>query len=288
MAVFKVTLLFQQLSKAADPNYPVHRVGGWSESWYITAASLSSAIVTIKLPSTQNLQGGGGTFGATDFLGARAALLASGASIVGVRLQQVNPPGPSQTLPINIAGAPGTMNDVPQMALLVRAPGIGVQNVRRFTLRGIPDQNVVEGEFVVGTNYSVLLTNFFQSILGFQFRARDLSQPAFKILNVSPAGLTSTEANVSAIVGSICRVLKSKDSGGRLRGGRFSTNAGLGGTNSITINNWPWGATTGGSIRLDGIVYPTVDVANISVSRIITRRVGRPFTGYRGRRSARH
>lgn len=278
MPAWKMTLLFQALSKAGDPNYPIHRIGGWSESWYST----------ISADTAKNRMLGGGTVDANRAsVLYRSRLLGTGASIVGWRLQQVDPVGGSQTGFLSIPGKSGFNQDIPQMGLLCRAPSIGKVNVKRFILRGIPDAVVEQGEYTPDSDYKTDLANYFNDLQFWCFRGRDLSQAAVKVFKITTAGIVTTEAPHGAAINDMVRVMRTTDSGGELRSARKMVTAVGPGTNSLTLDSWEFGATTGGTIRKDAIVYPAVDSANTAFSRIVTRRVGRPFTGYRGRQSSR-
>src|SRR5262249_23725523 len=102
----------------------------------------------------------------------------------------------------------------------------------------------------------------------------------------SPTVIT-VEGTHTIGVNAMVRVMRSLDSSRNLRGGRFHVSAVSGNTISIDAPSWTFGSTTGGTVRVDAVVYPNVDSANTAAGRIVTRRVGRPFFGYRGRRSKR-
>lgn len=274
MAVFKFTMLFAHSSAASAPNYPVHRIGGWSESWYVNDTSAAGVLTRATL--------GNG------ILPSRAALLPNSGSIVGVRVQQVSPPGPSQTATALYPGTAANLADIPQMGLLCSVAGQGVSNIRRFILRGVPDVMVKEGEYSPSGDYDAAVKAFLSvGILSWNFRGRDLSIPPAKILNVSTLGVVTCQAAVTFPLLGMVRILKSKDTSGTLRGGVYQVSSVGPGTNVFTVLNWQWGTTNGGSVRTEAVVYPLVDTSTAKPNRIVTRRVGRPFTAYRGRRSKR-
>lgn len=283
MALYKVTMIFQGTSAISSPNAAVHRTGGWSESVYMTPLA---GQVPIQVPQFGQVNLGGVVL---PLLPARANMLPLGYGIVGLRLQAINPTGPSQSIGVNYPGV--TEADVPQMALLAKVPSVGANNIRRMILRGIPDAYITEGEFTPNLAYQAALFQFFASLGGYQFRGRDLSQPSFRIVKISPTAGTAAavtfEANVPYQLLQFVRILKSKDATGNLRGGRAQVTVLGGAGNLITIDPWPFGPTVGGSARLDGVVYPTIDAGNIALSRVVVKRVGRPPIGYRGRRSRR-
>ncbi len=281
MAVYKLTTLFNYLSGASTPNLPTHRTGSFSESWYVTADSAQSVI---------NLAANGPVAGVVGLWPGRAALLGLGSALIGYRLQSVSPFGPSQSGSINFPGQAGNLADVPQMALLLKTPGVGVNNIRRTRLKGVPDAQVIEGEFQPTAAYSVALSNYLIGLASWAFRARDLSQPTIKIAAITVGTVTTVtcETAITLQVLDFVRIMRSKDSSGFLRGGRFQVLTIGPGSNQFTIASWPYGGTVGGSVRKDGIVYPQVSAANSAVSRVVVAKVGRPFGGYRGRRSKRH
>ncbi len=289
MALWKVTLMLQHTSNVANPNSPIHRIGGWSESWYSTAGTLQALLQSLGVVVPPPNPGGGGMWQGAGLATFRAGLLPQGASIVGFRVQSLNPLAQAQSYPANLPGNTNWPADVPQMALLCKAPALGANNIRRFVLRAIPDQFVIQGEFSPDNSFLTALNQFFASLINWQFRGRDLSQATIRIVNIT-AGVATTvtcEGAFAPTVNAFVRVLKTRDSGGTLRGGRYQVLSVGPGNNVFTIGQWPWGSTTGGSVRSDATVYVNIDAANTGVSRAITRRVGRPFVQYRGRRSRR-
>lgn len=267
----KCTFLFQQSTAVSDPTRPTHRIGGWSESWYYPGTSLTTFL-------------GGPMQSWATF---RAGMLALGCSIVGVRVQQVAPVGPSQSLIVAYPGTQSKEADVPQMALLCKVPALNATNIRRMILRGVPDVNVLEGEYLPDTAFSVAFNLFATALNAFQFRGRDLSQPRIPILSIDALGNVITINPHTFQVGQMVRILRSKTSDGDLIGGAFQV-ATIGPLNTnFKVLNWGGEATTGGTARQDAIVFLNIDFANIAIGRIITRRVGRPFAQFRGRRSRR-
>jgi hypothetical protein len=273
----KCTMFFVQNTAVSSPNAPIHRQGGWTESWYYPGVSVPAARAAF-----------GDASSVPNLCSARAAMLPLGASIVAQRYQVVAPTvSPAQLTSFNYTSPGGVEGDYPQGALLCRVPALGASNVRRAILRGLPDSVVTEGEYTPSFGFGISLAGFFGALQPFAFRGRDLSQPVLKIINVTAAGVVTTETNITLTVGQMVRVLKTQTSAGSLKGGRFQVSAVGPGSNVFTLLNWALGATTGGSVRPDLVVYPMIDSGNISVSRVVTRRVGRPFVTFRGRRSTR-
>lgn len=272
-----MTIIFQATSAISTPNSPVHRTGSWTESWYLNGNSIPSAIsMAIQGPA------GGANLGIVPL---RASLLGLGASIIGVRFQVVDPRGPSQVIAVNYVGTATLKQDIPQMALLVRCPSIGAANVRRFTLRGIPDQYVTEGEYTPDLGFTTAFLSYVAQLTNWVFPGRDLSITPVEILAIDNTGKVTCWGNHGYNVNDKVRILRTMDAKHKLQGGLFQV-SGTGPTAiEFTVRNWVLGATTGGHVRKENKAYLQPDVANTSVSRVVTRRVGRPFAGYRGRQS---
>jgi hypothetical protein len=278
----KCTALFQLSTNIDFPNLPSRRIGGWSETWYFPGTSINAAMTFFQ----------GGTFGfgpnVPGWCSYRAALLPGGAAIVGQRYQQVSPTGATQTVAQLFPGASGFQADIPQQAVLIYTPAAGANNIRRSTLRGIPDSWIVEGELAVPGSVGFPFNPFFQILGNFQIRCRDTSQPTFTILSMTAAGVLTTELPHTIVAGQMVRILRTKTVDGDLLGGRFMVSSTGPGNNVLTLFNWtPAEATVGGRIRVDAIAYNFVNVGGCQVGRAVTRRVGRPFTSYRGRRARR-
>lgn len=276
----KFSLLFQLATATSDPTRPVHRIGGWSENMYWYNVDNVAMLKQIRGDPDRPF------LGVPGLAPARAGLLPVAASIVGVRYNVVKPAiGPSQSAALAFPGATLLAADIPQMALLATVNAVAASNVRRLILRAIPDARVTEGEFLPTLTYSTALLQYAAAIGAFAFRGRDLSQATFPFLGVDAAGAFETLQPHTWNVGDMVRVLRVMDSGDDLKGGIFKV-ATIGPTSSKgTFTAWNLGLTTGGSGRKDGVVYPTFDGSTFQVSRIIVKKVGRPFVGYRGRRS---
>jgi hypothetical protein len=278
----KCTALFQLSTNIDFPNLPNRRIGGWSETWYFPGTSLTSAM--------NFFQGASFTlgFGLPGWCQYRAALLPNGAAIIGQRYQQVSPTGATQTTAQLFPGSSGFAADIPQQAVLIYTPAVGVNNIRRSTLRGIPDTWIVEGELSVPGSLGNPFAPFFSQLANFQIRCRDTTQPTFTILSMTAAGVLTTELPHTIVAGQMVRILRTKTIDGDLLGGRFMVASTGPGNNVLTLMNWtPAEATVGGRVRVDAIAYNFVNAGACQVGRAVTRRVGRPFSSYRGRRARR-
>lgn len=286
MPVYKLTTLFTSTSAISTPNSPIHRSGGWSETIYGNFTSIQTLLAEATRQGVP-IAGAGVVLGNGYFL-ARAAMLGIGAGITGARIQQVDVPGPSQTVFLSYSGDKAVFQDIPQMALLIRSPGLGSNAVRRFTLRGIPDTQIIEGEYQPASWFTPLVSQFIASLTAWSFRSKVGAGTPIKIITIGADGTVTAEANPAYSVAQMVRITKTRDSGGNLRSGRFQVVSSGPGATTFKLFNWTFGSTTGGTTRSDAAVtYPSIDVPNTTVSRVVTRRVGRPFVGYRGRRSKR-
>jgi len=119
-----------------------------------------------------------------------------------------------------------------------------------------------------------------------RFRARDLSQVAYPLIDIAENGTFVTEAATPLLGSQMVRILRTNTEGGKQRGGRFKISTMIS-SSSGTLLNWNLGACTGGKIRLDAEVFPAYSLLTDPKPRIVTRKVGRPFTGFRGRASKR-
>jgi hypothetical protein len=279
MPTFKTTLLFQLATGTEAPNPSLRRIGGWSESFYAGGANFDAAIGLLF-----------GTRGApVGLCEARAGLLPRSAQIVGQRIQQVNPVGRSQSLNRIFNGGSGMDCDVPQMALLTRIPSAVDNHIRPYIIRGIPDQLVVDGEYRPTDDFKRAVTLLMQVLSSFALRSVVPADLPNTIESISPAGLvTFSVVRPPLVAGYSIEIKGVQLVGGVIGGGTFTIES-VSTTYPVqrSIRGWTQGAGVGGAANGTGIIYPVLDGANATIGRIIVRKVGRPFVGYRGRASVR-
>lgn len=270
MARFKCTAIFSSSTNVSNTSSPNRRVGGWSESFYYNG-SFEAALTAF--------QTGAGSFCAT-----RAALLPTGCGIIGQRYQQTSPVGPSATRSQLFPGRTDTPADVPQMALLCSVPGVGVPNVRPMTLRGIPDKYVVEGEYSPDRPFADALRKFFQTgLINLYFKGKDKTQAKIDIVSVSALQVVTTVLPHGLAVGDSVTIGRNKiTAGGAIQKATGLVVSVASGT-VFTTESLNLQAGTGGYTQKQVVVYVQVDPGNVEPSRVVVRKVGRPFAGYRGR-----
>lgn len=262
----KVTLVFSQSTNKGGTTVNAVRVGGWSESYYWPDEVMANALVAGR--TLANF---------------RCGMLTSAGFITGIRFQQVAPLGPSQSLQVNIPGQFNIQADLPQMALQLNVPGVGVRNIARLKIRGIPDGRVVEGEFQTTQNFTQGINDFVSYLNGFRFRGRDLTKSAFPLISVGADGTFFAEDDTNLTAGMMVRVMRTRFADGTFRGGRFQI-ASMTGLRSGVLRNWIGVAVIGGKIRQDANGFFQYRVSEFTIGRISTKKVGRPSTGFVGRR----
>lgn len=268
--MIRCTALFQLATNQGGTARGGPRLGGWSESWYL---DVQPEVARTRFANLCSL---------------RAALLPPSAVIVGQRYQLIG--GGSSTGAVRFPGTAGAENDVPQMALLMTAAGAGVPNIRRFSLRGWPDAWVIEGELRPVFVALTALTTWQQRVVSdqFRFRARDLGTTIVKIASISTTGAFVLFEDLTFNVGDFLQIRRAYDQFGRLVSGRYQV-ATKADARQGTLRLWPpdSSVTNNGTATKYVVSFPLVATNGINISRIVTRKVGRPFEQYRGRSSRR-
>jgi len=268
----KCTLLCQLSTNPSGASVGGPHIAGWSESLYTNVA------IDIAKARFQ------------DVCNSRASLLPPSAAIVGQRYQVV---GGGSTTALNRFPGTAPVTGIPQKALLCTAQAAGFANVRRFSLRGIPDDWIVEGELKLNAAFNARFANYRASILAngtFVFRARDLTAVEQRIVSIDATGLVKTFAEIGAIAIGDTVILKNVvTTNGISRGGRYRVTAVVNPANSkeFTIAGWALDVVAdSGTAARYAIVYPG-PITAVDYARAVSRKVGRPFEQYRGRSSRR-
>lgn len=271
MAAYKYTALFEYLS--GRPGEGVQRKAGFSESIYWTGFGVD----------TEN------SFRNT-YLPARALLLPDNCQVIGYRIQAVDPSGAAQSraLVINNSSVLGGVQsaDIPQMAALIRLRSSDRNNVRSMRLAAIPDDQVKFGEFSPSIVYKAKLQIYLTRLATWRFRGQDLTAARFSVKSIDALGVVTMNADILLAPGDFVNLTNIQLADGSLFSTRVKVDTF---TNSKlwSIKDWGRGIATSGYARKVTYVYPAIVLDIDPAVRMVTRKVGRPFTGYRGRRSAR-
>lgn len=270
----RLNYIIQMTTSPDDPAVSRPHTAGWSEGMWFQAAS--TPIASIRL------------LGQT-----RSGFLPREASIIGYRQQvftiQGNRliPGGTASGALSYPGMSQWTCDIPQMALSVKVQGAGVANTSKKMCRGIPDSMVVGGEYSPTVAFQNRVLSFFErcKTLGAQFIGRDLALPSVRIISLA-ANVLATDLPTGAINGDYVRILKTYTTLGLVLNGAFRVSAG-GGTNNLTLEGLPAGVAVEGNGRARKDTIGLFAYDDAQTGRITTKRVGRPFEGYRGRASKR-
>jgi len=242
------------------------RVGGFSETWYIDktfARSIQSARA---------------------LAGARAALTGNRTLCLGSRITEIG--GKTYTDNHITPGRVREDSDVPQMALLLKIGNDNLSSTKIFTCRGFLDTNVFEGDFTASraTLAAVQQMEGVLSTEAFRFRAKTNLASGVSVVSIDANGNFVLSGPLTFAVGGKLQVLRMRNTLGNTISGSFYVAA----RTSDTVGqlaNWTGGAVAGsGKIRVLTYSYPLAD-GDLKILRVITRKVGRPFEQYRGRRS---
>jgi len=267
----KCTMLFEATTNFGSTNGR-SRQAGWSESYYTSPLSSNTALVRAFHTLCES----------------RARLLPEGAFIVGQRYQEVDPVGASSTGSKEFPGGTALPADHPGLAMYLRMPAVDSRNFSPVSLRCMPDNRIVKGEYDKEVAYHQALVNFLKKLNSsiWRFRGRDLSQVSYPLIEIADNGTFVTEGATPLLGNQMVRVLRTNLTNGKQRGGRYKISSMISASSGILLN-WDLGDTIKGKIRLDAEVFPQYGTVSDPKPRIVTRKVGRPFSGFRGRASAR-
>lgn len=269
----RVSLVFQYASSPRAGTTARIHTGGWTESlWSINPVPSNHPDIAT-------------------WATARARLLPATASIVGFRIanftivQNKFKPTGTSTGKIVKPGNPNYDCDIPQMALEIGCTSSEGPNVSRIALRGIPDSCVYGGELNADVGWLGNLTRYLGELenRGWKFTGRDLAQPSFNIISVAGNVVTLNGALGAVPNTSYVRFLNAKNEAGETVTGAYLVTAVAG--NTVTIAGYSGGNFTvpSGKMRID--MVRLFDITEADYTRVVVRKVGRPFESYRGRQS---
>lgn len=281
MADYKVVVVFQQTTVATQVEPSIGYVGvprtaGWTESYWDAGTDRAAVLRNLRGPRSS---------GRPAILPSRAAILNSNARILGARIYEVGG-GRGEFVPAAYPGSSAS-GDQPSVALLCATSVNTTNSVRRFTLRGIPDIQIAQGEFAPTSTFVSALQTYFASLA--QTNVRGLVKSDQEALfKITAGGLVTAAGPVSFTTGNLVRISGALDAQRRRRSGQFMVSSpGPLGT-QFTIADWAYGASTGGKVYQEAFVFYTIQDSDQTVAvRAANHKVGRPFAGYRGRNSRR-
>lgn len=271
----RISLLFALTTQPADLGKAIPHSGGWSETlWQDLDFGASVQQRALRLANK------------------RAQLLPASATIIGVRYQtftlSVNRflPGGTSTATLQLPGNANWPGDLPQAALLLNAQSTDNQNTRRWALRGMPDQFIINGEYQPTPQFTTKINAYFQELSddNFYFPGRDLSQPDRRVIAIANTVVT-VDNGASFVQGGYLRFHRCIDAlKDPVEGSYVITNVNV---NAITLGGFAPRTLTqpSGTCRNDVAVMVKITSANFS--RAVIKKVGRPFAQYRGRASRR-
>jgi hypothetical protein len=260
--MFKMTHIFTQTTGKS-------RVGGWSETWYVDGTEREATLASDSMSKR------------------RAAMLSTRAVIVAQRIQEVG--GRGKTTLANDVGILGSDADIPQMAVQCFVLGQGVTNKKTFQLRGIPDGLVGEGDFKPSLAWNSAFSSWsdYLNRNSIRFRAKNLALPQVQIISIADNGAFVLAGPLTFAAGARIDVSRCKSTDGKKRSGSYWVGPGPTATTGV-FTDWPGGVVAlKGKARVNAIIYPLVLRSSAEVVKIGTRKVGRPFDLYPGRRSSR-
>jgi hypothetical protein len=271
----RMQLLFDVTTDPTNKTAASSHSGGWSEGfWFSTPLSNAPTLA--------------GLLGAL-----RSVLLGQEITIVGWRVENFTfsgnrlIPGGASSGVLNLPGAALPIAS-PQICLSCNGQASGVPNNNRFTLRGIPNAVVANGEYQPLPSYSTALTNYFAALTvgSIGFVGRNKAGSNARVMSVTAGGVVTLNSAIGGVPGTdflrLNRVYA--DNGLPIKGSYLITNI-AGGTQYTLAGLIPPGprTTPSGTARVDSIQF--FSYGSIVPGRLGVKKIGRPFQGYRGRRS---
>lgn len=272
MPLFKLTNIFTVSTRPANLTTAVEHTGGFSETMW---TQLDGAALEVAWNRQQT---------------ARARLLPASAFISGFRQQRFTivgnklvPAGTESGSQIKV-GLLGALTDLPQVALQLSIQAQGNPNKSRPWIHAVPDAVMVGGEYSPDRTFALAVGVYFTTLTSvFGFIARDMSQPRQGVQSLTANVFTLDAAMPGLAVGDYIRTNRVYDDrnvpivGSFIVtniAGKLVTVDGLAGRTVVRAS---------GSVRKDIPIY--VLNGKIVPERAAIKKIGRPSSGYRGRRS---
>lgn len=272
------------VSTGTSPLANVQRVGGWKEQLWFGGTSSSAA-----LTAYQQVVGGVGVSLQT----ARLALSPNAVKLVGLRIQPYTfsgldliPTGGMLPKPVGLPGTALELLDGAGSALEMRMGFTDVARQTTLRLEGLARPQIVGGEAKFDAAYAAAVNQWLLCLNG-RFGSVLLNPGGVtyqKIKSITAEGLVTGRVRLVGLPRLSTVVVRSSlDTCRRRRGKRtwvFSVDVGVG---TIVIADWPWGATTGGTIYSVARDFVTYSASRSRFEKLVQRKIGGPFDRFRGR-----
>jgi hypothetical protein len=279
MSFSKVTWLFNHNRYNPNVSTPAQsRASGWSETWYSDYGFNNEVLYT-------NL----GRWATR-----RAALLGIGASIVGFRVSQVDPTGPTYTRKKLWAGTSGLPADNPEQALVGMFGSENGKNRRQIVLRGVPDERVKYGEYHKTDDFDKALRDFLTEVsTNWKFKGKKHTIAPVQLLGVvgrNPSVIITKDPH-GIIAPSYVQIWRTNTPERRQQGIQ-SVRVTVTDANTLSMASTParfLEPSEGGQLRrVEGMELIPVFYNSLSLDQLTVGKhdTGRPFFLQRGRRSA--
>lgn len=270
----RLSLLIDYNSAPTNLTDAAAHKGGWSESVWVSGDNVNIAAIR-------------------ELANLRANLLPKTCRVIGYRTQVYTlvgghfRAGGSSTGDLGYSGNPSYDCDLPQVSLSIKAKGAGTPNNRRFSLRGIPDDQMKFGEYQPTSAFKGNLTRFLRSLTDgtWSFPARDLTLATYGVMSVVN-GVLVTDIDSAFAAGEWVRFLRVKDENGAPVQGVWRINA-ITNNNNYGLQGFDHSIIVGQSGRVRKDSFTMVTIANADVGRAGVKKIGSPFEKYRGRSSKR-
>lgn len=216
---------------------------------------------------------------------ARAGLLPANVTLTGATIYEQTG-GRGIDIPLGFRGANGTTDQV-NVGVLCETSSPTASNQRRWWVHCVPDELVTLGEFSPGLFQTLPFRTYLDKMALGDWLGVDQNDLS-TIVTVDATGLVTLTANSPFTVGQWLRVNRTFTAGKKKKGGKYMVESAGPLLTQFKFADWDLGATTGGTVY-----RPTYSFYNIGggtgpyIVRAGTRRVGRPFTLYRGRQPVR-
>lgn len=279
----KLSLIFNATTQAVNPMTAIAHSGGWSEGFWTPDST--------PIPLS----------GINTLCAKRSPLLPGQCSIIGFRQALYTISG-NRILPNGTSAGkvlfPGTLAynlNLPQDSLELSGTAVGAINSNRFRVGALPDEMVTQGEYAPTTGFSLALTQYmaylFTTTYNYGFIGRRLDNPTARLLSVTlgmaGAATVVLTADVGAVPGtSYIRFNRVYGVNGNAVSGSWLVTANpAAGTYVIAGYKGDPVIDPSGTARVDAIAL--FRYGSITFGRAVVKKIGRPSSSYRGRRSKR-